>query len=266
MRNRLPFSAFLLFAGSLHLIVPAVGQAAGADVSNIKSPTYEVVSVRPSKSVDGMQISLEPNGLSAGSTTLFRLIFNAYHIRPSDDIPGLPAWAKTAEFDVEAKMDDDLAAALKKLSSEEAQKKRALMLRALLADRFKLRVHYETRERPIYSLLIAKGGPKLKEATGVDDGGGSWWGRGNIKIQRGPIESLAFCLSDVLGREVKDNTGLHGRYDVQLNWTPDERQGEGEAGPTIFTALREQLGLKLVPAKGPVEVLVVDHAEKPSEN
>jgi uncharacterized protein (TIGR03435 family) len=114
--------------------------------------------------------------------------------------------------------------------------------------------------------VIAKGGFKLKEAPGKDVGHGSSWSSGRIEIRGGPIESLAFCLSDVLGRLVKDNTGLVGKYNLQLNWTPDDQQGEGEAGPTIFTALREQLGLKLVPAKGPVEVLVVDHAEKPSEN
>jgi uncharacterized protein (TIGR03435 family) len=262
---QLSFFALLMAASSFLLVVPAPGQTA-ADPSEIKSFRYEVVSVRPSKPGDGMSVSTEPNRLVMGNTTLLGLLFNAFPIRPHDEIPGMPSWGKTAEFDIEAKMEDDLAAQLQKLPKDERWEKRQLMLQALLADRFKMRFHFETRERPIYSLQIAKGGFKLKEVAEKDADRGSSWGSGNVEIRGGATKSLAFSLSDVVGRMVRDDTGLTGRYYMVLKWTPEEKQSEGELGPTIFTALQEQLGLKLVPAKGPVETLVIDHVEKPSQN
>jgi uncharacterized protein (TIGR03435 family) len=85
-------------------------------------------------------------------------------------------------------------------------------------------------------------------------------------VQGGPIAKLVTALSDTLGRTVVDQTGLAGNYDIELKWTPDEQQGTPDAGPTIFTALEEQLGLRVKPDKGPVRVFVVDHAERPTEN
>ena len=140
------------------------------------------------------------------------------------------------------------------------------MLQQLLADRFQLHVHTETKEGPIYKLVIAKSGFKLKNAPDSERPRGSSWGRDRIQVLNGPIGSLAFSLSDILGRTVMDKTGLAGRYEIDLKWTPDELQGTPDAGPTMFTALQEQLGLKLESAKGPVETFVVDHVERPSEN
>ena len=85
-------------------------------------------------------------------------------------------------------------------------------------------------------------------------------------MRTGPVRSLVFALSDLLSRNVVDTTGLTGNYDIDLKWTPDDQQGTPDAGPTLFTALEEQLGLKLVPAKGPVDTFIVDHVERPTEN
>jgi uncharacterized protein (TIGR03435 family) len=230
------------------------------------NPAYEVVSVRPSKPGNGMSVGHTPIGFTARNTTAWGLIFNAYKVWPNNPIQGLPGWAETAQFDLEAKMDDDTAAALQKLPREQQEKQRILMLQLVLADRFKLRVHYETKERPIYALLVAKGGFKGSESPATEAEGGSSWGNGLITFKRMPIGDLAFFLSDVLGRAVVDKTGLAGKYDLALKWTPEERQTEPDAGPPLFTAIQEQLGLKLESTKGPVDLLVVDHIERPSDN
>jgi uncharacterized protein (TIGR03435 family) len=155
------------------------------------------------------------------------------------------------------------------------------MMQTMLAERFQLKTHRETKELPVYSLMVAKGGPKLEEAKS-----GSLrmnWGLGQIAYQSAPLSMLTNTLTQLTGRLVLDQTGLTGTYDFTLKWTPDEGQmqmfrrasdgpvnSEAAAsdaiGPSLFTALKEQLGLRLEATKAPVEMLVVDHAERPSEN
>jgi uncharacterized protein (TIGR03435 family) len=258
----------LLLLGLMGISLPAPGQE-NASVShdvNSKPLAYEVVSVRASQPCGGMSFAPSPGRFSAKCITLWGLIYNAYAVRPNDPIKGLPGWAESAPFDVEAKMDEDTVAALGKLSPEQQDEQHKLMLRALLGDRFKLRIHHETVERPIYELTPAKGGFKLKEAPATDAGGGMSWRPGRIDIKKGSIGGLAFTLSDLVGRMVVDKTGITGKYDIALQWIPDELQGTPDAGPSIFTAIEEQLGLKLEATKGPVDIVVADHAEKPSEN
>jgi uncharacterized protein (TIGR03435 family) len=145
------------------------------------------------------------------------------------------------------------------------------MVQALLADRFKLVMHAETRELPLYALVVAKGGAKLGPAK--ETGTTVNHGRGHIEVQgANSIALLAEELSQEVGRDVIDRSGIQGRYDLKLIFAPDDRtpdlasSSSTDSGPSIFTALQEQLGLKLEPQKGPVEVLVVDHVEMPSEN
>jgi uncharacterized protein (TIGR03435 family) len=149
------------------------------------------------------------------------------------------------------------------------------MMQSLLADRFKLTVHQETKEMPIYALVVAKNSPKLQPSKAEEtEFGGS---RGQFLCQKVPMSMLAGQLRRLLGRPVHDETGLTGEYDFKLEWTPDEppaNAGTAEArtappdrtGPSIFTALQEQLGLRLESRKGVVVVLVVDRVERPSEN
>jgi uncharacterized protein (TIGR03435 family) len=142
------------------------------------------------------------------------------------------------------------------------------MLRALLADRFKLAVHTETREMPIYVLVVAKGGSKLVKSN--VSGTTINTGRSRITI-KGSDNSLALLTYDLawrLGRPVIDQTGLAGRYEFDLKWTEDDAAASApdSGGPSLFTAIQEQLGLKLEPTKGSVPVLVIDHAEQASEN
>ena len=257
---------FLLVAvGCIALVTPAFEQTSVTppEAAGGRTFAYDVVSVHPCKLGSGMSIQSHPDGFSARCTTLWGLMYNAYAVRPNDSIPGLPGWANSEQFDVEAKMDDATLASLKKLPPEQYGEQRQRMLQAILVERFGLKTPQETREQPIYALVIAKGGPKL---IAGEKAGGTSWGGGRIETHGAPIERLAFTLSDVLGRVVVDKTGLTGKYDVELKWTPDEQQVTADAGPTLFTAIQEQLGLKLEPAKGPVDTFVVDQVEKPTEN
>jgi uncharacterized protein (TIGR03435 family) len=290
----------LLLAGSLAVAAPGVlgqtsaaaGGAAQSDVtSDVKVPAFDVVSIKPNKSDSGMvRIMGKPDGYSASNVSLKMLIQSAYGIR-EDLISGAPSWADSARFDIDAKVAGSDVDALKKLTPEQ----RRLILQPLLADCFKLKIHTETKQLPVYELVVAKGGSKLKEATpgdtyangikgpdGVGRGGMMRVGRGQLNAQAVPMTSLANMLSQQLHRTVLDKTGLTGKYDIELNWTPDQgpdpmfKGPEGApqrsdsapdaSGPSIFTALQEQLGLRLQSAKGPVETIVIDHVEMPSEN
>ena len=262
--------ATFLLAACLALTASAHGQAKPAAANTITpSPSsFEVVSVKLSKpGCDNMMVCSPPGRFSAHCTTLMGLLFNAYPtVKPNVPIPGLPGWANSVRFDVDAKTDDETAAAIENLPHEEQWKQTRTMLQEALADRFKLRTHNETREGPIYELVTAKGGFKLKEVPESEHARGTSWGNGHVQVRKGPIGGLVFALSDLLSRNVVDKTGLSGNYDIDLKWTPDEQQGTPDAGPTLFTALEEQLGLKLVSAKGLVDTFVVDHAERPTEN
>jgi uncharacterized protein (TIGR03435 family) len=257
----------LLAVGCVALGMPvfAQGTAPAPQGETAKTFAYEVVSVHPCKTSEGMSVSTLPNRISDRCITLWGLMYNAFNVRMSDLLPGLPGWANSDTFDVEAEMDNDTFAALQKLPREQQWPQRQRMLQAFLADRFKLAIHHETKEQPIYALVIAKGGPKL---TPNEIQRGSNWssGSGRLDVHGGPIASLAFALSNLVGRNVVDKTGLTGKYDMVLKWTPDEQQGTADSGPSLFTALQEQLGLKLEAQKGPVDTIVIDHVEKPSEN
>jgi bla regulator protein blaR1 len=258
--------------------------------------SYEVASIKPEKSGSMMfRVMNTPDGFTA-TTTVQMLIRIAYGIE-ENQISGAPGWVGSEKYEVEAKMDQATADKVRKLGAPpQAEPVRQHMLQVLLADRLKLTTHRETKELPIYSLVVAKGGSKLHEAKPGDtypngikgpDGRpvppGSHFmrmGRGELTAQGLGMDDIAHLLTRQTGRTVVDNTGLKGNYDFTLHWTPDQiaptPNGPGsagpdsstssESGPSIFTAIQEQLGLKLESQKGPVEILVIDHVERPSEN
>jgi uncharacterized protein (TIGR03435 family) len=258
-----------------------------------KVPAYEVASIKPHKSgTDMTMLRTTPVGFSGSNISLKALIQQAYGVE-ENQILGAPSWLGSARYDIEAKVSSSDTDELHALNADQ----RKLMLQPLLADRFQLKVHTETRELPVLALVIAKGGPKLHEAKpgdtypngikGFDGPGGPGMmhmGPGQLTAQALPMSSVAQLLSSQLGRTVQDKTGLTGKYDFTLQWTPDRnappmhgapepgQQGPGAAaptdssGPSLFTAIQEQLGLKLESRKGPVEVLIIDHVETPSAN
>jgi uncharacterized protein (TIGR03435 family) len=245
-----------------------------------------------------MGVGYLPGGRLAATNASLKLLIQfgyAPHDNPmpghsmpllASQVVGGPAWVKSDGYDIQAKAERNTD-----------PKQTWLMLQTLLADRFKLALHRETRELPVYVLTAAKNGlrlPPAKEAgcvsfppgttphyvpgkvdCGYVSGPSSGYGAGlHIKGSKVHMADLIRELASVLDRPVLDKTGFTGEFDVDLRFTPDDAtmgfpdsRGPGDPNlPNIFAALEEQLGLKVVASKGPVEVLVVDHAEKPSAN
>ncbi len=248
-----------------------MGQSAPAPVNPPAKPsTYAIVSIRPHKETSDGSRWWNPtrDGYEARNIEPAQLIREAYSVQCSDQLVGLPAWAYEETFDIEAKLDEEVLTAYQKLSEREQREQAAPMLRSMLADRFNLKVHHETRTLPVYALVIAKSGFKLKQSREPENLYGMMTRWGEITIRGGPIGARFIVgLSNFTGRTVIDKTGLTGNYDIALKWTPDGSQTtDPNAPPDLFTALEEQLGLKLVPTKAPVDVLVVDRIERPSAN
>jgi len=252
---------------------------------------FEVASIKPSDpAAGGMQIGVSPGGVfTAKRVTVKALIQQAYGIRDFQ-ISGAPGWTDTERYDIIAKGKgtDVSDAEIRKMTDAQRNAFQAEFLvkvQMLLGDRFQLKVHRESKELPVYALVIAKNGPKIRAAedrdvtrTGLTLRPGD--GR-NLEITgaRMPLGSLARTLSDQAGRTVLDKTGLKGNYDFKMTFTPgmghlpEPGDGTGTSGadpgrdgPSLFTALQEQLGLRLEAQKGAVEVVVIDHVEKPSAN
>jgi uncharacterized protein (TIGR03435 family) len=202
---------------------------------------------------------------------LQNLLSIAYDVRPFQ-ISGGAKWIDADRFDIDARLTtSDAAHPTNPGLTREDQRKRSEALRSLLADRFLLKFHQETREESLFALVVAKRGPKLQESTESQSFIRSV-GRGWIKGQAVDLRLLVLNLANELGRPVIDKTGLTGKYTFELKWdaslpaAAESSVAPDPDGSSIFTALQEQLGLRLESQKGPVRVLVVDRAERPSEN
>jgi len=232
---------------------------------NQSKPAFEVASVKPADTADlRASISIEP-GRFVATATLKALIGFAYDVE-DHDIAGGPGWMNSSAWAIDARMENTAISS----PTPELQQ----MLESLLADRFKLSAHRETREESVYQLLPAKTGSKLK-AVASPGPPHLHNGRGQLGGESADTGMLARMLSGRLGRVVIDKTGLTGHYDFELTWVPapGERDDGAIAGsladpeaPALFTALQEQLGLRVQSAKGPVPYLVIDRAEKPEPN
>ena len=224
--------------------------------------TFDVVSVRPNHSGSSNSgIETHPTTYTATNVSLIQLINNGYYIRP-DLISGQPGWAESEHFDVQAKILDSSAEDLRKLTPEQ----RRSMLRAMLADRFHLIAHVETKTLPVYNLVLTKDGPKFKPTVHPAEDGGTSTNDTNFEGHAIPVRDLVVSLAGMLQRTILDKTNLSGTYDVTLHWARDGAASSDSSFPPLFTALQEQLGLKLESAKGPVDTLVIDHVDRPSEN
>jgi uncharacterized protein (TIGR03435 family) len=277
---------------------PATADAQSPPSAVPTTASFEVASIKPNHSGDRrFFVSWQPGRFNATGMTLKFLITMAYDVKDFQ-VSGGPGWVNAERYDIDAKEPDAIAQELEKLPREQRSTLADSMLQSLLADRFQLKLTRGTKELPAYALVVAKNGPKLQEAKPVDTptdapsapgghphGPMMRMGRGELNGQGVGLGFLASVLSQQLGRQVLDQTGLKGNYDLALKWTPD--QGEGmmmggpppgggpppdgapppdASGPSIFTALQEQLGLRLEATKAPADVLTIDHVEKPSEN
>jgi uncharacterized protein (TIGR03435 family) len=226
-------------------------------------PDWEVATVKPSAPSDrGDRIHMHGRHLTLERETVEWLLLIGYNVQ-KNQIVGAPDWAKTEQWDVDGLANVDGEPNLKQLQG---------MLRKILEERFGLKLHHEQREMPVFALTAAKGGPKLTINTSdpnglMDQQNREANGQRTEQLKNTSMAELALILQFHVGRPIVDQTGLAGRYDFQLKWTTDEtRATAADAPPGLFTAMQEQLGLKLEPVKAMAEVLVVDGAERPSAN
>jgi len=259
--------------------------------ANALSPSFEVASIKPSPQGESGPTIEQPEGrLIMKSVTVKFLIKFAYKAQSDDQVSGGPGWINSEKYDISAKVEDSVTAQLQKLSSYEVRDQTSLMVQSLLAKRFHLIVSYANKDLPRYGLVINKNGPKLTPITAASSPEASIPNGPQIKgfgVAVGNGQMLANGITmrylvDILAREpevdrtVLDKTGLTDKYYFTLHWSPvqsrirtsQNRQGGREESfePSLFAALEEQLGLKLESQKGPVEVLVIDHVERPSPN
>jgi uncharacterized protein (TIGR03435 family) len=226
--------------------------------------SFEVATVKlvhPSAHPGMIAVDTDPGMVRYSNVTLQTLIGVAYRF-DSRLIVGGPAWLDRELYEVSAKLPPGTPKA-----------RVPAMLQSLLAERFKLALHRETKEERVYFLVIGKNGPKLKKATPPDDSDTQQIRGEHLPMQMlpdriighaVPLGSLTGALAHPAGYQVVDHTGLAGLFDINLKWTPENSKN---AGPDLFLAIQEQLGLKLEPGKGPVETLVIDRAERiPTEN
>ena len=235
--------------------------------SEKKKPTFEIVSIKPHKSGDDptmMPLGLAGGRYAATNAHLRQLIVAAYvdsvFALQAAEVNGLRGWAATDGFDVQAQTEGGFTPT-KQQTME--------MLQAMLEDRFKLKIRREPKSVPIYALVVDTNGSKLKETQpGAGPAGGPSAGpQGPGHIRANSIAMLVPVLGLSAGRKVVDKTGLTGLYQIALNFAPDPLPpGADPSLPSLFTALPEQLGLRLISETGQVDTFVVESVERPSEN
>ncbi len=236
-------------------------------------PGYEVATIKPSPPDEqGRGFTLQGRHLVARNFTVEGLITLAYNLHPKQ-VTGGPAWLTTDHFDMDVLPDHEGLPSLEQARG---------IVRKLLTDRFALKFHYDTKDLSVYVLTVAKTGPKFsKSSSDPSSPPGLGGPPGRLFVRNANMEEVAMIMQGSLDRPVVDQTGLKDRYDFQLKWTPDESQYGGrvpppnsgdngaaaaDAPPPLFTAIQEQLGLKLDAMKAPAKVMVIESVEKPSAN
>jgi bla regulator protein BlaR1 len=242
--------------------------------------TFEVASINLGDPLQsGTSYRTEPGGsLKVEGATLKSLILFAYDLREFQ-LQGATGWMTADRYTILAKGEMPGGPQTYQQMNDAQRKAAAALIRkrlqALLAERFQLATHRETKDLPLYAVVVAKDGVKMQPNTSPDGSPQSMTtGRGIFKAERASPDQIAQALAGLTRRPVQDHTGLQGFYNLKMEWTPeaaaaapgsDERPVE-TSGPSLFTALQEQLGLKLESRKGPIEILIIDRAERPSAN
>jgi uncharacterized protein (TIGR03435 family) len=255
----------------------------------VPSLTFDVASIRESPPASSYTLRIvnpaHGSGVNVENFNFPNLLVLGYDVQ-FDQVFGLPEWAWKKNFNVQAKSDRSVDERLAKLSDRQAWMEKQHMFQVLLADRFQLKIHWETRPSKIYELVVAKGGPKLHAGGSMPPSADERKYFGGEELppiyQRGDgvrgyeyfghgcsVAKLAEELTSQMGLPVIDKTGLTGKYDFLLQYhgrVPGDANDDAAVWPALSTAVPDQLGLKMVPAKGERQFLVVDHVALPSEN
>lgn len=253
----------------------ATSQAAAPDSATSRPevrPAFEVVTIKPNDGLSrGGRSGWEPGGRYQATNLPGRMLVQIAYGTPQRTLLGYqlidaPAWLSNARYDITGKVRTDLASTdLADLAARGPQ-----FLQSLLADRFKLRIHHETRQLQRYRLVRARPGgslgPRLRQTACAtpDEACKLEYGPNRYTFEGVTIARLAADLSGNLSQVIADDTGLAGRYDLELEWALEQAVSDDK--PSVFTAIQEQLGLRLVAERGPVDVVVIDHVEKPVED
>ena len=253
----------IFMAGPLYALQNDSQQAPPAATSD-NSPRLEVASIKPSRP-DGRGRKLHPSAdrITIENLTLKELIVYAYGLEDNSQVLGGPDWLDKTHFDIAGRASDTEVARLRSMSADDQRKEWGVILQPFLAERFRLKVSLEKRTIPIYALVIAKSGPKLKAATVGEKGQSTLWNDRRMTWTATSMDNLAYYLTRVEGRVVVNRTGLTGFYDFTLDWSWDEDSSSEAYAADLLTALHEQLGLELKPDKGPVDVAAVELAAMP---
>jgi len=257
--------------GALLMVQMVMAQAPAANIAvksdarpmaRDASPDFLVATIKPSDpgSPSGWGFPTDGNHVACVNATVSTIMLVAYGIHVKQIVGG-PEWLNKDRYDINGVPDVAGVPNLPQMRE---------MYQKLLANRFHLVFHRELRDIPIYALSVAKGGPMLKVADPTEDlntGNSGSGGQRTLKFTSMSMPDFALNLNFYEDRPVIDRTSLVGRYDFTLKWTYDlSRESESDAPPSLFTAIKEQLGLRMDAVKGPAEVLVIDHVERPSQN
>jgi uncharacterized protein (TIGR03435 family) len=250
----------------------ANAQSAPPPASADDAPRFEVAAIKPSKAdSQGQNWHGSADRILVGNYTLRRLIRSAYGLKTDAQVLGGPDWLDKQAFDISAKIDDAEIAKMKAMDGPARQRERNAMLQSLLGERFALKAHLDHRTMPVYELVVAKSGARLTLTSAATAAKGN-----NVTTRNGHMTASAISMDafaddldyrpETGGRMVLNRTGLSGEYDFKLTWAQDNDDGTAAdpSLPGLFTALQEQLGLKLQPGKGPVDVVVIESATKPT--
>ena len=234
-------------------------------------PSYEVATIKPAGPDEHRVVQVQGVRLFTASTSLLDLMMFAYGVHEAQ-VTGGPEWVKTEKFDLLIQPN---------MPGRPSTVQMRAIVRKLLADRFKLVLHHAQKELAVYGIVAAKGGPKMTPTTAeavATNTATAGYSEGRFMVKNASMSEFASLMQRYVGldRPIVDHTGISGKYDFKMSWTPDSLQmnsnppgrttNDTNAGPDLFTAIQEQLGLKLQPIKEPTDVLVIDSVEQPSEN
>jgi uncharacterized protein (TIGR03435 family) len=256
------------------------------DEKTLKPNQFDIVSIRKNVNPANMRLQFTQDGFIARGVTIRQLIQFSYAIKSFDQLSGLPFWAESDCFDIEAKVDDSEVPDFETLSFAQ----RRLLVQSMLKDRFLLRLHQATAVRPVYELVKSNGGAKLNQSAPPSGLAASAKGNGLVKRRsQGVLEVEGFTMDDfadylwgdrIVERPVINRTHLLGKYDIKLHWIPSDASQRGGQnalhGPddpsepgaqsTIYSDIQKQAGLRLIAAKGPVIIFVIDRVQAPTGN
>jgi uncharacterized protein (TIGR03435 family) len=294
--------AVLMFAAIYGIFHVETLRAQLLHPTNEPLPSFEVATIRPSHADgDKLGFRMTPTEFKVQNASIADLIRFAYMVKSTAQLPQEPRWIHSDKFDIDAKIAESQIEVMKKLTPDHRFEQNRFMVQSLLSDRFGLKLSSQMKSLPVYALVVAKGGPRLKEVenlspaqpgstpplattpatspaptTGLGHMPTLTGGRGELNAGAVSMPFFTDWVSrqpEMADRVVIDATGLKGSYNFDLNWSPDDGHApllngvpQESTGPSIFTAFQEQLGLKLESRKAPVEVLVIDHVEPPSAN